>query len=266
MIFFSRLNRYKRVISLLYFAMAVLLYRLEVFDLLLLWILTFSFVFLISRQALLGFFTSLISAAIYFGLYAYYAVPPVDQDRFNGYISTLKAGAHRGLALDAPENTMAAFRLTKELKADALEFDLEFTSDGMAVILHDDTLERTTDGTGRIDQTTWEQAQKLNAAAKFIGGVRKFENEKIPTLEETLQFGLQNGLKMFIDVKTAHKLVRNFFTLTLDRCQFYKLRLFFFLGGTNDHSIIPQISGIIQHDVRLFVLPSSTLFSKLVLI
>jgi len=156
---------------------------------------------------LVGFFASVISVAIFFGLYVYFAVPPVDKDRVDGYVSNMKAGAHRGLALDAPENTMAAFRLSKELKADSIEFDLEFTSDGMAVILHDDTLDRTTDGTGRIDQTTWEQVQKLNAAAKFTGGVREFKKEKIPTLEETLQLGMELGMKMFIDVKTTHELV-----------------------------------------------------------
>lgn len=204
-IFSGKKNVYK--VLLVVFAMAILLYRLEIYDLLIFWLLTFSLVFLLTRLVLAGIIASFVAVLAFFGLYAYFALPPVDQDRFNGYISTLKAGGHRGLALDAPENTMAAFRLTKEMKADSLEFDLEFTSDGIAVVLHDDTVDRTTDGTGRIDQLTWTEVQKLNAAAKFKGGVRKFEMEKVPTLEETLQLGLQLGLKMFIDVKTSHKLV-----------------------------------------------------------
>ena len=72
--------------------------------------------------------------------------------------------AHRGESVDAPENTLVAFRLAKKNKAAGVEFDLSYTSDGHAVLLHDDDVDRTTDGTGPIDQLTLAEVRQLNAA------------------------------------------------------------------------------------------------------
>lgn len=61
------------------------------------------------------------------------------------FLDGLRIGAHRGLADDAPENTLAAFRHSKALGADAVELDVEFSKDGVAVLLHDDDVDRSVD-------------------------------------------------------------------------------------------------------------------------
>ena len=91
--------------------------------------------------------------------------------------------AHRGASLLAPENTMAAFRLAAELGADAVEFDVKLTRDGVAVIHHDMSLGRTTDGVGRIKDINSTKLFRLDAGLKFG---EKFRGEPIPTLEQVL--------------------------------------------------------------------------------
>ena len=89
--------------------------------------------------------------------------------------------AHRGASLHAPENTLAAFDLAVRSGADAIEFDLKLTSDGEVVVLHDPTVDRTTDGSGRVMQMTLAQVRALDAGAKFAP---QFRGERIPTLDE----------------------------------------------------------------------------------
>lgn len=109
---------------------------------------------------------------------------------------------HRGAGLDLPENTLSAFRLCRSRGADGVEIDVEFTSDQVAIILHDDTVDRTTDGTGEIGSFTFEEARKLNAAAKHSKS-SSLPFEPLPTLEETLKLCLEIGLHVFIEVKSA---------------------------------------------------------------
>ena len=71
---------------------------------------------------------------------------------------------HRGAHLEAPENTLAAFRKAKENGCVAVEFDLDLTKDGVPVIIHDDTVDRTTDGTGKVSELTFAEIKKLNAS------------------------------------------------------------------------------------------------------
>ena len=73
---------------------------------------------------------------------------------------------HRGGGLEAPENTIAAFKLAKENGATGVEFDLDFTKDGIPVIIHDSTVDRTTDGTGKVSDFSYDQIRRLDASAK----------------------------------------------------------------------------------------------------
>lgn len=109
---------------------------------------------------------------------------------------------HRGAGLDMPENTLSAFRLCRSRGADGIEIDVEFTSDEVAIILHDDTVDRTTDGTGEIGRISFSEARNLNAAAKHAKS-SILPPEKLPTLEETLTLCLEIGLHVFIEVKSA---------------------------------------------------------------
>uniref|UniRef100_A0A915JZS9 GP-PDE domain-containing protein n=1 Tax=Romanomermis culicivorax TaxID=13658 RepID=A0A915JZS9_ROMCU len=121
-------------------------------------------------------------------------------------------GAHRGLADDAPENTLEAFRLSKTLGADAIEFDVEFTKDDVAILMHDDTVDRTTNGTGNVRDLTWLQVQELDAAAKFRNGTHP--PAKVPLLSQAVQYCLDNDMKIFFDIKRAHpKLVETLLDL-----------------------------------------------------
>ncbi|WP_026585445.1 glycerophosphodiester phosphodiesterase [Bacillus sp. J33] len=91
--------------------------------------------------------------------------------------------AHRGAAGYAPENTIAAFDKAVEMKADYIEIDVQRSKDGELVIIHDTTVDRTTDGTGKVKELTLEQLRALDAGS-FMG--EQFKGEKIPTFEEIL--------------------------------------------------------------------------------
>ncbi len=91
--------------------------------------------------------------------------------------------AHRGLLRHAPENTLANFRACLELRI-GFEFDVERTKDGRLVCIHDSTVDRTTDGTGRVSELTLAQIRKLDAGSWIDP---KFSGEKVPTVDEVLK-------------------------------------------------------------------------------
>ncbi|KAL1005752.1 hypothetical protein UPYG_G00063530 [Umbra pygmaea] len=74
--------------------------------------------------------------------------------------------AHRGGGHDAPENTMAAIREAHRNGATGVELDLEFTSDGVPILMHDETVDRTTNGSGPLSQISFSELSQLDAAAK----------------------------------------------------------------------------------------------------
>jgi glycerophosphoryl diester phosphodiesterase len=90
--------------------------------------------------------------------------------------------AHRGLLQHAPENTLANFRACLELRF-GFEFDVQRTKDGQLVCIHDDTVNRTTNGTGNVADLTLEKIRQLDAGGWFDS---KFAGEKVPTVEEVL--------------------------------------------------------------------------------
>jgi len=91
--------------------------------------------------------------------------------------------AHRGAMDSHPENTLAAFRQAVRLGAHMIEFDVQLTQDNQLVIMHDDTVDRTTNGKGKVSQLTLAQLKELDAGS-FKSA--QFKNERIPTLQETL--------------------------------------------------------------------------------
>src|SRR5258707_15216110 len=92
--------------------------------------------------------------------------------------------AHRGEHLHHPENTMAAFQAAIDAGADYFELDVRTTSDGKFVIMHDNTLDRTTNGTGEVYKHTFDEIRALDAGAKFSPA---FAGTKVPTLDEALE-------------------------------------------------------------------------------
>lgn len=106
--------------------------------------------------------------------------------------------AHRGASADAPENTMAAFRRAVELGAECIETDLHLSRDGRLVILHDTTLERTTNGTGPVKNYTLAELRELDAGRWFAP---EFSGERLPAIEELLDFAGPADLSLFLEIK-----------------------------------------------------------------
>ncbi|WP_419954272.1 glycerophosphodiester phosphodiesterase [Neobacillus niacini] len=92
--------------------------------------------------------------------------------------------AHRGATGYAPENTIAAFDKGVEMKADYIEIDVQRSKDGELVIIHDNTVDRTTDGTGYVKDLTFDQIRSLDAGS-WKG--EQFTGERIPTFDEILE-------------------------------------------------------------------------------
>jgi glycerophosphoryl diester phosphodiesterase len=90
--------------------------------------------------------------------------------------------AHRGASGSFPENTVSAFRAAIDAGADMCELDVQLSRDGAVVVIHDDTVERTTDGKGEVAELTLAELKRLDAGAKFKGG--PFKGAQIPTLDE----------------------------------------------------------------------------------
>ncbi|MDD5503084.1 MAG: glycerophosphodiester phosphodiesterase family protein [Candidatus Thermoplasmatota archaeon] len=107
---------------------------------------------------------------------------------------------HRGANAYAPENTLASFRKAILMGMDMIELDVHMTSDSQLAVIHDDTVDRTTDGTGYIYSMTMEDLKKLDAGSWFNAS---FTGERIPTLEESLALVKQYGIKVNIEIKTV---------------------------------------------------------------
>ncbi|MEJ5202837.1 MAG: glycerophosphodiester phosphodiesterase family protein, partial [Anaerolineales bacterium] len=103
--------------------------------------------------------------------------------------------AHRGASAHAPENTLAAFKLAVEHGADAIELDAKLSADGEVVVIHDQTVDRTTNGHGTVRKLKLEELKKLDAGLHF--GAR-FSGERIPTLAEVFE---SIGKDLFINVE-----------------------------------------------------------------
>ncbi|WP_156684012.1 MULTISPECIES: glycerophosphoryl diester phosphodiesterase [unclassified Vibrio] len=109
-----------------------------------------------------------------------------------------KTIAHRGLSSQAPENTLSAFKLAVEKGSRWIEIDVQLSRDGVPVVIHDETVNRCTNGRGLIREMTLSQLKVLDAGLWFGD---KFQNEPIPTLLETLQFIQQANVSLNIELK-----------------------------------------------------------------
>src|SRR5260370_12880151 len=106
--------------------------------------------------------------------------------------------AHRGASGYAPENTLAAFRLAQQLGADMVEFDVHLTADDRLVVIHDDTLERTTTGRGYVRDHSWDEIARLDAGVWYGP---KFAGERVPLLDEALAWAGPAGMPLALALK-----------------------------------------------------------------
>lgn len=112
-----------------------------------------------------------------------------------------KVIAHRGASAEAPENTLAAFQLAIEQGADGIELDVHMTKDGELVVIHDETLERTTTGKGCIVAHTYQQISSYDAGSWFSD---RHAKERVPRLVDVLELLKGKNLLLNIELKTGY--------------------------------------------------------------
>ncbi|WP_353806806.1 glycerophosphodiester phosphodiesterase family protein [Mesorhizobium sp.] len=113
---------------------------------------------------------------------------------------TMRIAGHRGHSAGAPENTMAAFRKARQLGGSGVtcETDLSLTSDGEFVLIHDETVDRTTDGHGLVRNMTYSEIAGLDAGSWYGP---EFAGERVPRLRDALQFAREVGIIYQVELK-----------------------------------------------------------------
>lgn len=108
--------------------------------------------------------------------------------------------AHRGSSGTFPENTFAAFKEAERVGSDGIEIDVHLTKDDEIVIIHDNTVDRTTNSTGLVREHTLEDIKQLDAGSWFSVGNK---GEQVPTLKEILGWMQGNSIKLNIELKNV---------------------------------------------------------------
>ena len=116
----------------------------------------------------------------------------------------MKLFAHRGVSGEAPENTLAAFKAAAESGAHGIELDVQLSKDGQIVVIHDETIDRTTNGTGYVKDMTSEQLRTYDAGSWFHPS---FKGESIPSLEEVLDVVTAHHDSMIINIELKNDLI-----------------------------------------------------------
>ncbi|MBA4601198.1 glycerophosphodiester phosphodiesterase [Thermoactinomyces mirandus] len=115
-------------------------------------------------------------------------------------MSQTKVFAHRGFSGIAPENTMAAFEKALEAQADGIELDVHLSRDGELIVMHDEKVDRTTNGSGWIKDLTLAELKQLDNGSWFG---KDYENETVPTLAEVLELVGDSDLAVNIELKNT---------------------------------------------------------------
>lgn len=143
--------------------------------------------------------------------------------------------AHRGFSGSYPENTMLAFRKAVEVGCDGIETDLHITKDGVIVICHDEAIDRTTDGSGFIKDYNYEELRSFDAGIKFS---KEFEGERIPSLDEFLDYVKDKNLLINLELKNN---IIDYYELekkVIDKVYEYNLKKNIILSSFNHYSMV----------------------------
>jgi glycerophosphoryl diester phosphodiesterase len=108
--------------------------------------------------------------------------------------------AHRGSSGSYPENTMLAFRQAADSGCDAMELDVQLTRDGRLAIIHDETVDRTTNASGRVRDFSLEELGRLDASAGFAG---RYGTNPVPALSEYLEFARDRNFATIVELKNG---------------------------------------------------------------
>ena len=152
---------------------------------------------------------SLITIACFFIVISIFVFQQVNEHTYikaTNQSNHIKNIAHRGASAYAPEHTIAAYKLGQQLKGDYIEIDLQMTKDGHLIAMHDETLNRTTNGTGLVKEHSLVDIKQLNAGSFFNKkhpnlAKKEFEDATVPTLEEIIETFGQNA-NYYIETKS----------------------------------------------------------------
>lgn len=133
---------------------------------------------------------------------------------------TTKIYAHRGASKYAPENTLPAFQLAYEMKADGIETDVQLTKDLIPILIHDEILDRTTNGFGYVKDYTFAELKELDAGSWFSN---KFANTKLISLQELLDWIKYKPLYLNIELKNNKIDYEHLETIVLNMLEEYQL-------------------------------------------
>ncbi len=143
--------------------------------------------------------------------------------------------AHRGFSSKYPENTMLAFKKGVEAGCEGIETDLHMTKDGIIVICHDETINRTTNGEGYIKDYTYEKLCKFEAGIKFD---KQFIGEKIPSLDELLDYVKDKDLLINLELKNDIIFYDDLEKKVVDKVYEFKLEKNVILSSFNHYSML----------------------------
>lgn len=147
----------------------------------------------------------------------------------------MKNFAHRGFCGKYPENTMLAFRKALEAGVDGIELDVQLTKDGHVVIIHDETVNRTTNGTGLVVEYLLEDLQKLDASSIFAG---QMGFNPIPTLREYFELVKDSRIVTNIELKTGVNQYPGMEAKVLELIREFKLEDRIIISSFNHHSVM----------------------------
>ncbi|PHD47380.1 glycerophosphodiester phosphodiesterase [Bacillus toyonensis] len=152
---------------------------------------------------------SLITIICFFIVISIFIFRQINEHKYTKAINQsnhIKNIAHRGASAYAPEHTIAAYKLGQQLKGDYIEIDLQMTKDGHLLAMHDETVNRTTNGKGLVKEHTLEEMKQLNVGSFFNEkypnfAKKEFENAKVPTLKEIIEMFGHNA-NYYIETKS----------------------------------------------------------------
>ncbi|MBY6999039.1 glycerophosphodiester phosphodiesterase [Clostridium botulinum] len=166
--------------------------------------------------------------------------------------------AHRGASSLAPENTLESFKKAIELRCDGIELDVHMTRDNQLVVIHDEFLDRTTNGIGSVRNLTLNEIKRLDAGSYFSN---KFKEAKIPTLKEVLDLIVPSNILLDVEIKQwKPEIERNVITMI----QNYKYEKRTIITSFNPMSVLKckQISKDIKTGLLAFSLKTNPLDIK----
>lgn len=157
---------------------------------------------------------------------------------------------HRGVAGRFPENTLASIQEAVSLGLEWVEVDVQPTLDGHLVVCHDHTVDRCSNGSGRVDELTLSQIKQLNFAARFKYDI---EHQSVLTLDELLQFATSHQLKLNIEIKVDRHCAKSVCHLVKQAIESYSINPDHIVLSSFEHDVIRQLHKMLP-SARLGVL------------